>query len=268
MVEPINGTDVHSGIKAVENMMVFQYLVNTLEADFLPRHIAYKESRDWVIFRESLLNMLLGSRKLVFTSFVKNCIYLLLNQYHHEATDAVEDSIPSERDSAKSASDLDSSLNLLSFESERAHVSLRKLFVMVMNLDLIRKEADTLGRTSRADGFRNPIMEVILDELTYNTSYLSPFLLAFVEWKWKLEIILQYFSKYCGKVFKIYSSPQDFASLSKSLMSQVALHQFKKCLLGPGVAYEPLFVLLVLVYANGGISIVVLQLAQSDLSFR
>lgn len=70
---------------------------------------------------------------------------------------------------------------------------------MVMKLDLIRKEADTLGLTSRADGLRNPIMEVILDELTYNVSYLSPFLLAFVEWKWKLEIILQYFSKYCGK---------------------------------------------------------------------
>jgi len=61
-------------------------------------------------------------------------------------------------------------------ESERTLVSLRKLFVMVMELDLIRKEADTLGLTSRADGFRNPIMEVILDELIYNISYLSPFL--------------------------------------------------------------------------------------------
>jgi len=39
-------------------------------------------------------------------------------------------------------------------ESERTLVSLRKLFVMVMELDLIRKEADTLGLTSRADGFR------------------------------------------------------------------------------------------------------------------
>jgi hypothetical protein len=47
-----------------------------------------------------------------------------------------------------------------------------------MNLDLIRKEADTMGLTSRADGCRNPILDVILDELTYNISYLSPFLLV------------------------------------------------------------------------------------------
>ncbi|KAJ1256826.1 hypothetical protein BS78_K298300 [Paspalum vaginatum] len=198
MVEPSNAADDENGIKAAKNMMILQYLVNTLEADFVPRHVAYKESLDWVIFRESLLNILLGSRKLVFKSFVKNCIYLLINQYHHEAKDAVEDSIPSGGE-AKSASDIDSSLNYSSLESERTLVSLRKLFVMVMKLDSIRKEADTLGLTSRADGVRNPIMEVILDELTYNISYLSPFLLAFVEWKWKLEIILQYFSKYCGK---------------------------------------------------------------------
>nr|CAB3446507.1 unnamed protein product [Digitaria exilis] len=197
MVGPTNATDDDKNeIKAIENMILFQYLVNTLETDFVPRHIAYKESLDWVIFRESLLNMLLGSRKLVFKSFVKNCM-LLLNQYHPEAKDAVE-GVPSE-EAAKSASDLDSSLSYLSLESERTLVSLRKLFVMVMELDLIKKEADTLGLTSRADGVRNPIMEVILDELTYNISYLSSFLLAFVEGKWKLEIILQYFSKYCGK---------------------------------------------------------------------
>jgi len=94
---------------------------------------------------------------------------------------------------------MDSSLNYLLLESERTLVSLRKLFVMVMELDLIRKEVDTLGLTSRADGFRNPITEVILEELTYNISYLSPFLLAFMERKWKLNIILQYFSKYCAK---------------------------------------------------------------------
>ncbi|KAJ1256825.1 hypothetical protein BS78_K298300 [Paspalum vaginatum] len=156
MVEPSNAADDENGIKAAKNMMILQYLVNTLEADFVPRHVAYK------------------------------------------AKDAVEDSIPSGGE-AKSASDIDSSLNYSSLESERTLVSLRKLFVMVMKLDSIRKEADTLGLTSRADGVRNPIMEVILDELTYNISYLSPFLLAFVEWKWKLEIILQYFSKYCGK---------------------------------------------------------------------
>ncbi|CAM0911127.1 unnamed protein product [Alopecurus aequalis] len=190
MVEAANDTSTNNRLKRVENMVLFQYLVNTLEADFVPRKIAYKESLDWVIIRESLLNALLASRKLVFKTFVKNCISLL-SQHQRE----VEDNI-----SVESASDSDSSLtfSLLEFERE-AFLSAKKLFIMVINLDLIRKEADKLGLTSRADGSWNPILEVILDELPYNPINLSPFLLAFTEWKWKLEIILQYFSRYYVK---------------------------------------------------------------------
>uniref|UniRef100_A0A0E0CJM3 Uncharacterized protein n=1 Tax=Oryza meridionalis TaxID=40149 RepID=A0A0E0CJM3_9ORYZ len=196
MVETANGTDANNGIEHIKNMVLLEYLVSTLEADYVPRHIAYKESLDWVIFRESLLQMLLVSRKVAFKSLVKNCISFLLNQYNQ----GVEDGIFSKEGSAKLAPDLESSLAIISFEFERkALASVQKLFTMVMNLDLIRKEADTMGLTSRADGCRNPILDVILDELTYNINYLSPFLLIFVEWKWKLEIILQYFSKYCGK---------------------------------------------------------------------
>ena len=66
----------------------------------------------------------------MFKSLVKNCMYLLLNQFHPEVEDGVEGSIPSEGE-AKSASDMDSSLNYLLLESERTLVSLRKLFVMV-----------------------------------------------------------------------------------------------------------------------------------------
>uniref|UniRef100_J3LWC0 beta-galactosidase n=1 Tax=Oryza brachyantha TaxID=4533 RepID=J3LWC0_ORYBR len=46
-------------VKHIKNMVLLQYLVGTLEADFVPRHDAYKESLDSVIFRESLLQMLL-----------------------------------------------------------------------------------------------------------------------------------------------------------------------------------------------------------------
>jgi hypothetical protein len=56
-------------------------------------------------------------------------MYILLNQYHHEAKDAVGDCIPSERASANSAS-IVSSVNL-SFELKQTFVSLRKLLVMV-----------------------------------------------------------------------------------------------------------------------------------------
>ncbi|KAL5211383.1 hypothetical protein ABZP36_022230 [Zizania latifolia] len=195
MAETASDIDAKNGIEHIKNIVLLQYLVSTLEADFVPRNVAYKESSHWVIIRESLLQMLLVSRKLAFKSLVKNCMSLLLNQYYRE----VENGISSKEGSTKSASDLDSFLTVVSFEFERsALASVRKLFIMVMNLDLIRKEADKKGLTSRADGIRSPIMDVVLDELTYNISYLSPFLLT-MEWKWRLEIILQYFSKYCGK---------------------------------------------------------------------
>ncbi|KQJ94608.1 negative regulator of systemic acquired resistance SNI1 isoform X2 [Brachypodium distachyon] len=195
MVEAANGKDTNNGLKHVENMVMFKYLVSTLEADFLPRQIAYKESLDWSILRESLLNVLLASRKLVFKTLVMKCISFL-NQCHRE----VEDNLSSKEDYPKSASDLDSSLAFSSLVLEReVLLSVQKLFIMVINLDLIRKEADKLGRTSRSDGFRNPILEVVLDELSYNTTNLSSVLLAFVEWKSKLEIILLYFSRYYVK---------------------------------------------------------------------
>uniref|UniRef100_A0A6N2KEH3 Uncharacterized protein n=1 Tax=Salix viminalis TaxID=40686 RepID=A0A6N2KEH3_SALVM len=68
--------------------------------------------------------------------------------------------------------------------------------MLIMDLDMSRKKADMQGSTTRADGVRTPLMEIILDEITYDTDMLSPFLKVFNEPKWKLEIILQYFSKY------------------------------------------------------------------------
>lgn len=224
-------------------MVLFKYLVCTLEADFVPRNIAYKESLDWVIIRESLLDMLLTSRKLVFKTFVKNCISLL-NQHQRE----VEDNI-----SFEPTSDSDSSLTFSLLEYEReALLSAKKLFIMVINLDLIRKEADKLGLTSRADGTRSPILEVILDELPYNTINLSPFLSAFTEWKWKLEIILQYFSRYYVKpavrtrrsdnpqedltvenVLSLFSTATSAKAIAKKMFPEVAqlllAHAYQVC---------------------------------------
>ncbi|XP_051209101.1 negative regulator of systemic acquired resistance SNI1 isoform X1 [Lolium perenne] len=244
MVEAANDTSTNNRLKRIENMVLFQYLVSTLEADFVPRNIAYKESLDWVIIRESLLSVLLRSRNLVFKSFVKNCISLL-NQQQRE----VEAKI-----SFEAASDSDSSLtfSLLEFERE-ALLSVKKLFIMVINLDLIRKEADKLNLTSRVDGSRNPILEVILDELPYNTINLSPFLLAFTEWKWKLEIILQYFLRYYGKpavrtrrsddtqqdltvenVLSLFSTAASAKAMAKKMFPEVAqlllAHAYQACL--------------------------------------
>eukprot|EP00268_Persea_americana_P024394 TRINITY_DN2381_c0_g1_i13.p1 TRINITY_DN2381_c0_g1~~TRINITY_DN2381_c0_g1_i13.p1 ORF type:complete len:394 (-),score=71.24 TRINITY_DN2381_c0_g1_i13:467-1648(-) len=114
--------------KLLADMLLFQYLVNFLEGDFIPRQIKYKETMSWAFIKDSMLHMLL-----------------------------------------------------------------------IMELDVIKKEADTSGLTSRADGTRTPLLEIVLDELTYNKDLLSPFLQAFSDPKWKLEITLQYFWKYCTK---------------------------------------------------------------------
>ncbi|RXH86239.1 hypothetical protein DVH24_017292 [Malus domestica] len=48
-----------SETKSLAKMLLFQYLFNVLEWDFLPRTRIYKETMNWVVLRESLLNMLL-----------------------------------------------------------------------------------------------------------------------------------------------------------------------------------------------------------------
>ncbi|XP_068657520.1 negative regulator of systemic acquired resistance SNI1 isoform X4 [Aristolochia californica] len=76
-------------------------------------------------------------------------------------------------------------------------VSVQRLLTVIMELDVIKMEADREGVTSRVDGVRTPLVELILEELMYNKDLLCPFLEVFSEPKWKLKIILQYFSKYC-----------------------------------------------------------------------
>uniref|UniRef100_A0A6N2KP90 Uncharacterized protein n=1 Tax=Salix viminalis TaxID=40686 RepID=A0A6N2KP90_SALVM len=46
-------------IKSLRNMLLFQYLINALEGDFLPRNRVYEETMNWTHLRESLLNLLL-----------------------------------------------------------------------------------------------------------------------------------------------------------------------------------------------------------------
>ncbi|PQP96464.1 negative regulator of systemic acquired resistance SNI1 [Prunus yedoensis var. nudiflora] len=46
----------------------------------------------------------------------------------------------------------------------------------IMGLDVSKTSAYMQGSTTRADGVRTPVVEIILDELTYNRDILSPFL--------------------------------------------------------------------------------------------
>ncbi|XXG68391.1 hypothetical protein AAC387_Pa06g1490 [Persea americana] len=185
--------------KLLADMLLFQYLVNFLEGDFIPRQIKYKETMSWAFIKDSMLHMLLGSRRISFKSLIKNCLLVILERSHHNSTVGIHD-LKNDENSAKPFLACDAARAIAVPEVQKGtHISMMKFFVLIMELDVIKKEADTSGLTSRADGTRTPLLEIVLDELTYNKDLLSPFLQAFSDPKWKLEITLQYFWKYCTK---------------------------------------------------------------------
>ncbi|XP_058095723.1 negative regulator of systemic acquired resistance SNI1-like isoform X4 [Magnolia sinica] len=230
------------GRKALRDMLLFQYLVSVLEGDFLPRSTVYKETMNWALLRESLLHILLGSRN--FKSLIKECIPIILKRSHHHV-----DISPHELKNEETVHDCDVALAISVMEQEkRTHISMHKFFTLIMELDVIKKEADSLGCTSRASGLsrcRTPLLEVILGELTYDKDLLSPFLEGFSEPKWKLELVLGYFSKYYTKAYLsiqlgqkcISSSDQNTGSeaLGKICSDMISafqnLRQFDECTL-------------------------------------
>ncbi|KAG6467206.1 hypothetical protein ZIOFF_074977 [Zingiber officinale] len=185
----------------VQNSLVFQYLVNVVEVDLLLRLNLYKETLNWSLLRESVMNLLLGSRKLNFKSVVRDCMSILLRRCHHSISNNVQQLRNSES-TCCSQSDQNSKVAVaiaISQLEKETCVSIQKFVGLVIELDAVRKEADSLGQTSRFDGLRLPITEFIVEELTYNKDNFAPLLLVFSEPKWKLEIILLYFSKYLIK---------------------------------------------------------------------
>ncbi|CAL9101789.1 unnamed protein product [Musa textilis] len=204
MVQAVNKLSfdfvIKASMSAVGNLLLFQYLVNVLEEDLLPRLTVYRETLNWLVLKESVLNILLGSRKLNFKSLVRDCMSILLKRCHHNMPNNLQDLRSSEDTCFQSSQECDVGLSIAVSELEKETcVAIQKFFKLVMELDVARKEADMHGLTSRLDGFRLPILEIIVDELTYNRDSLPPFLVVFSEPKWKLEIILQYFSKYITK---------------------------------------------------------------------
>ncbi|XP_019055986.1 PREDICTED: uncharacterized protein LOC104613171 isoform X2 [Nelumbo nucifera] len=175
--------------KSLGNMLLFQFLVNVLEGDFLPRNTIYNETKNWVFLRESLLSMLLGSRRISYKSLIKDCLSIISERCRKDL----------ENSSIKTVDNSDAAaLGIALAELERGTcIAVQKL--LIMELDKSKKQADMQGSTSRSDGSRIPLMEVILDELTYDEDLLSSFLQVFCDPKWRLEIILQYFSKYLTK---------------------------------------------------------------------
>ncbi|KAF3451400.1 hypothetical protein FNV43_RR07495 [Rhamnella rubrinervis] len=185
--------------KSLGKMLLFQYLVNILECDFLPRNRMYEETMDWILLRESLLNILLASRKLNCKSLLKDCLTIMCKLYQVCALFS-DDLIYEENSVEKSARKCDTAVSTALPEvGKNTSIAIQKLITIIMELDKSKNKAEMQGCTTRADGVRTPVVEIILDELTYNTDILHPFLQVFDEPKSKLEVVVQYFWKYISK---------------------------------------------------------------------
>ncbi|XP_039126548.1 negative regulator of systemic acquired resistance SNI1 isoform X2 [Dioscorea cayenensis subsp. rotundata] len=163
-------------VKDVEDMLVFQYLISVIEADFLPRQTLYKETLDWNHPRESIINILLTSRKLNFKNIVKDCMLIADKLSHHQQKHCPDD-IKNANNFAKTSSDGDLALVIAADQIGKGTcLSMQKLLTLILELDVMKKEADLQGCTSRVDGRRTPLLEMVLDELTYNKDQISTFL--------------------------------------------------------------------------------------------
>lgn len=211
------------GTKVLGDMLLYKYLINVLEGDFVARHTVYKDTMNWALLKASLLHMLLGSRRINFKSLIKDCFSILLKRSEHHSAAGLHDVNSAENSNAKTVQDSEVAWAIGMSEVEKGTcVAVQKFFTLIMELDVIKKEADVQGLTSRADGFRTPLLEIILDELTYNKILLFPFLQSFSDPKWKLEIILQYFWKYCTK-------PSVRTRRSNSSSDDGSFHNVLKC---------------------------------------
>ncbi|XP_018500718.2 negative regulator of systemic acquired resistance SNI1 [Pyrus x bretschneideri] len=210
-----------SETKTLANMLLFQYLINVLEWDFLPRNRIYKETMNWVVLRESLVNMLLVSRKVNQKSLTKDCLTIMCKLYQTHAG-FTDDLICSKKSVAQPAENFDAATAIALLEiGKNTCIAMQKFLVIIMELDVSKQSADIQGSTTRADGIRTPLLEIILDELTYNKDILDPFLQVFDEPKWKLEMVVKYLWKYIAKpsirTRRSNGPPDDDASFNGAL---------------------------------------------------
>ncbi|KAG2242534.1 hypothetical protein Bca4012_023673 [Brassica carinata] len=165
-----------SDLKILRNMFLFEYLVHVLKLDFTPRNQVFEETMNWSLLKESSLNLLLASRRVNFKLLMKDCLSTMCSPFDADG---------------KSISLVELHKGMLS--------AMNELLVMIIDLDASKKKADIEGITNRGDGVRTPALEIIVDQLTYDDYLLSNFLQVFDDPKWKLDIVLQYLTKYVPK---------------------------------------------------------------------
>ncbi|WCJ27132.1 negative regulator of systemic acquired resistance (SNI1) [Euphorbia peplus] len=200
LAEVVDATEFSTlDVKSLGKMLTFQYLINVLERDFIPRNKAYEENMNWMFVKESLLSMLLSSRKISYKVLMKDCLSIMCG-LSQASVECDNDLSSSDTSMEKPSQYGDIALALALPEMTNATcTAMQKFLTMIMDLDMLRKEAYKQGSITRADGTRTPLIEIILDAITYNTDMVSQFLQAYKEPKWKLEIVMQYFAKYTAK---------------------------------------------------------------------
>ncbi|CAA7409866.1 unnamed protein product [Spirodela intermedia] len=199
-VETSRSSDSLLDAHLLKNLVLLQYLVHVLEGDFLPRETVYKATMKWIFLRESLLSLILGSRKINIRYFIQDCMTIISGGFVRHKSGRFHDLENVETFLPGVVEEPDLTLLYATLEmGKKTVIAVEKLLILVIRLDMHRKVADIQGYTSRADAIRVPLMEMIVDQLSYNKDVISPFLLAFSEPKWKLEIIMQYFWKYCHR---------------------------------------------------------------------
>ncbi|KAH9748922.1 negative regulator of systemic acquired resistance SNI1 [Citrus sinensis] len=128
--------------KNLRNMLLFQYLVSFLEGDFLPRKTMYAGK----------------SISIVYTGMSDN-------------------RGSPENSNTKPSEDCNPALAFALLQVGKSTcIAMQKFLIIIMGLDNSKKNADMQGQTTRADGVRTPVVEIVLDELTYNVDMLLPFL--------------------------------------------------------------------------------------------
>ncbi|KAL5715887.1 isoform X1 [Ranunculus cassubicifolius] len=188
------------GMKLVGRMMLLQYLVNVVEWDFVCRNTVYKDTQNWSLLRDSVLNMLLGSRRISYKGLMKDCVGILAKEGYDHADVPLTKSENAKGSPRKTVDSGDVTFGRCYVELKKGTcMAFQRFFTLIMELDIIKKAADSQGQTSRSDSVRTPLLEIILDELAYDEDLFARFLQVFSDPKWKLEIIIQFFSKYLTK---------------------------------------------------------------------
>ncbi|MBA0724190.1 hypothetical protein Golax_020897 [Gossypium laxum] len=137
-----------------------------------------------------------ASKRVNYRVLMKECLHTICGLYQDYAGIRNEPDSSDEHSSENHNTDV--AIALLEVQRTTC-MAMQKLIIMIMEIDMSKQQANMLGLTTRSDGLRIPLIEIILDELTYYRKILPRFLQIFNDPKWKLEIIVQYLLKYTAK---------------------------------------------------------------------